>query len=701
MNSSNPEIDSADIPKPRHVDPIYNHYNSFTYPHYSAQYPFTIDPNNIPSLERDIRRLQFSLDRRFDLLDKHLELIHAQFNLLDIKIHNLDKKMDTIDIENKIRTQNIDKKIEAIDKKLDKHNRPRMINRSQFSMPTMPLIPPIESEKVYPKFNTPPSIYSYKDNKNNKDNKDNKDNINTKQSLNKKQPPKVTTPEISMIIHTDDLKSGKGQDPFGSLNPFGFLTSIIKQIDKKNTLNNKEKEKEKQEDEYEDTISEYDSDDEFEELDLNITKIDDLINLGNKFDELNNKIKPNLKPIISKNKSIKEDNSENKEDEDEDEDDDDIDDNDIDDNDNYEKDEDISSDDSSQDCDTNPPNTSQYKIKPKDTTNKHVLKKIIEKKEKPINNNNNKDNKKNDKEEKKSIFKLNGKQYSIDLEKVKKLQEPLKKLHSMIGLEAVKTSVVDMILYYLQNFEKRNNNMLHSVIEGPPGVGKTELGKILAEIYAGLGVIKSSKFKVVKRTDLVGEYLGHTAHRTQQAIDEADGGVLFIDEAYSLGNEEKRDSFAKECIDVINQNLSENKRKFICIIAGYHDELESCFFSYNPGLRRRFPFRYKIDGYSPEELRDIFLKKLKDSQWKLNEKDIDYNKLTQFFKDNKNEFQYFGGDIENLLVKCKFMHSRRIVGKHPKFRRILTNNDIDNGLKKFIEGKKKKEDHFPQMMMYT
>jgi len=97
--------------------------------------------------------------------------------------------------------------------------------------------------------------------------------------------------------------------------------------------------------------------------------------------------------------------------------------------------------------------------------------------------------------------------------------------------------------------------MLHTVIEGPPGCGKSKLGKLFAEIYAGLGIIKSKRFQLVKRTDLVGEYLGHTEHRTQEIIDKAEGGVLFIDEAYSLGNEGKRDSFSKAAIDVINQKF--------------------------------------------------------------------------------------------------------------------------------------------------
>lgn len=296
---------------------------------------------------------------------------------------------------------------------------------------------------------------------------------------------------------------------------------------------------------------------------------------------------------------------------------------------------------------------------------------------------------------------INGKKYSINLRILHKLIKPLTKLKSMIGLENVKNAIIDMILYYLQNFEKKNNNMLHTVIEGPPGVGKTQLGKILAEVYAGLGVIPSSKFKIVKRSDLVGEYLGHTAPKTQKVIDEADGGVLFIDEAYSLGNEDKKDSFSKECIDVINQNLSENKNKFICIIAGYPDELDKCFFSYNPGLKRRFPFKFRIDGYSSEELKDIFLKRVTDIKWKLNEKDYANKELLDFFTKNKENFPFYGGDIDNFLLNCKFAHSRRVFGKHPKNKRNFNKNDIEIGFSRFIQNKKKEDGNPAYRHMYV
>lgn len=114
----------------------------------------------------------------------------------------------------------------------------------------------------------------------------------------------------------------------------------------------------------------------------------------------------------------------------------------------------------------------------------------------------------------------------------------------------------------------------------------------------------------MKRSDLIGKYLGHTAKLTQEVFDNSKGGILFIDEAYSLGNPEQRDSFSKECIDTINQNLTENKDTVV-FIAGYKEQLNESFFSYNPGLNRRFKMRLTVDKYNAEDLRQIFIKKLK------------------------------------------------------------------------------------------
>ena len=224
------------------------------------------------------------------------------------------------------------------------------------------------------------------------------------------------------------------------------------------------------------------------------------------------------------------------------------------------------------------------------------------------------------------------------------MTEPLEYLKNMVGLESIKTRILEQVIFFSQDIHnqapfidnlksdiskssldklfsryiekdsheytseislevKNKYDMLHTIIEGPPGVGKTQLGKILAKIYLSLGIIQSNKFRIATRKDFIGEYLGHTAIKTQKVIDSCMGGVLFIDEAYSLGNgDSKKDTFSKECIDTLNQNLSENKGKFVCIIAGYKENLEHDFFSVNPGLQRRFPFRYSIEKYTSKEL---------------------------------------------------------------------------------------------------
>ena len=288
--------------------------------------------------------------------------------------------------------------------------------------------------------------------------------------------------------------------------------------------------------------------------------------------------------------------------------------------------------------------------------------------------------------------------YNINIKKLNKLVEPLQKLNTMVGMEKVKQSIVDLILYFLQGIDDKNNDMLHCVIEGPPGVGKTEVAKILGQIYRKMGILSNDKFKSVKRSDLIGGYLGQTAIKTQKVLDECKGGVLFIDEAYSLGNSEGKDSYSKECIDTLTAYLSENKQNFICIIAGYKDSLKQCFFKYNEGLERRFPYRFEIDEYNPEELSKIFLKIVKENNWSTTEFDV------SFFEKNKEYFTFNGGDMELLFHKCKIAHSKRVFCLEKKFKKILNTSDLDEGLKLLLNNNeiaKRKEKINTWCNMYT
>ena len=293
------------------------------------------------------------------------------------------------------------------------------------------------------------------------------------------------------------------------------------------------------------------------------------------------------------------------------------------------------------------------------------------------------------------------------LYKLSKLVEPLEKLNSMIGLSNIKENIVGQIIYNMQNLDE-NSDMMHTVIQGSPGVGKTMLGRILGEIYFNMGLLKGNKkrsrygeekynFRIVKRSDLIGKYLGHTAVKTQKVIDSCQGGVLFIDEAYSLGNPEGRDSFSKECIDTLNQNLTEKKSNLLCIIAGYKDALENCFFSYNEGLSRRFTFRYTINPYTAKELKEIFLKMINEIGWTINEENIPL----EFFSDNYDSFKNMAGDVETLIFNCKIEHSKRVFCK-PEERKKLNYEDIKKGFEIFSKNrgvKKEKNEVWKNMFI--
>lgn len=279
----------------------------------------------------------------------------------------------------------------------------------------------------------------------------------------------------------------------------------------------------------------------------------------------------------------------------------------------------------------------------------------------------------------------------------------LEELNSMIGMTELKETVFLQVIYYLKGFHLRNNNeeYLHTIIMGSPGHGKTEIAKIIGKLYQAMGILsEDGPFKIAYRDDFIAEYLGQTAIKTNKLLKSCLGGVLFVDEVYSLGpGVNDRDSFSKEAIDVLTSFLSEHKNDFCFIGAGYEEDIKKCFLSRNKGLERRFQWIHKIEKYSENELYEILVKMIHDMNWKIN-----FNKedIVKILKDNNEElFRHAGGDIETFLTKCKIYHAKRVFSLDKEHSFIFTLEDMKQGIELMHLNVIKNENSKPPLGMYT
>ncbi len=291
---------------------------------------------------------------------------------------------------------------------------------------------------------------------------------------------------------------------------------------------------------------------------------------------------------------------------------------------------------------------------------------------------------------------LNGVQYKV-LEKLKMCIAEIRAIDNMIGMDNIKKEFA-CVMKYLSTYEPGTKEpLMHMGIYGPPGHGKTQIARLIGKAFSKSGLLtKPDVFVLASRADLIGAYCGHTAKNTTKKFDEARGGVIFIDEIYSLGNPEKKDAFTKECIDTINQLLSE-RTDTLCIIAGYEDDAEQSFFAYNKGLARRFPFNFVINPYTEENLTQIFIKLAEDDGWKVEKGAI----LASDLKEKK-QFNNAGGDMENLLVKTVMAHYENSFLSSDTHHKLLVRKDVEQGLKAYTMNKKvKKSDPPPPPGMYS
>jgi stage V sporulation protein K len=197
----------------------------------------------------------------------------------------------------------------------------------------------------------------------------------------------------------------------------------------------------------------------------------------------------------------------------------------------------------------------------------------------------------------------------------------LEELNSLVGLTKVKELIFE--IYAFAEVQKRRERLglstqktvLHMIFKGNPGTGKTTIARIIGKLLHEAGLLEKGHVVEVERADLVGEYIGHTAQKTKEQIRKAQGGILFIDEAYSLCRGGDKD-FGKECIDCIVKGMEDHAKETVFILAGYPTEMEY-FVRSNPGLRSRFPIHLDFPDYSLQELMKIADLMLKQRDYRL------------------------------------------------------------------------------------
>ncbi len=259
-----------------------------------------------------------------------------------------------------------------------------------------------------------------------------------------------------------------------------------------------------------------------------------------------------------------------------------------------------------------------------------------------------------------------GKKEQAEQEEPPKLEEVLAELDSLCGLEQVKKDVKSLINLVKVRKLRQEAGLpvppmsLHLVFLGNPGTGKTTVARLLAKIYRCIGVLSQGQLVEVDRSGLVAGFVGQTAIKTQQAVQKAIGGVLFIDEAYALASQDNGNDFGHEAIEVLLKNMEDHRDDLIVIVAGYTGPMEK-FIHANPGLESRFNKYFFFEDYNGGQLMEIFLSMCRKNGYQLSSQAEAWARedLRELYERRDENFGN-ARDVRNLFEKAVSRQADRV-----------------------------------------